>query len=164
MFHKSTPALAAVLFLAFSAVSQAQPICGARTLVGTYEVSYDGLLIVTDPQSGQPMPLASVLLGVLTIDYSGHLSGTATASNGGQIIDIEYSGSVEVTDDCTGIAHWHLKPKGAPGFLPGEGAEKLVIDDAGESVTTILTQGVLGSPVSLGHWKRLSRFVRPADF
>ncbi len=164
MLHRRIPCFAAALFVAFCGISRAQQTCSARTLVGTYQLSYEGVLVVEQPENGPPISVAAVLLGLATIDYGGNLTGSATGSNGGQIMDVEFSGTISVTPDCTGTARWRLKPKGSPVFLPTEAVEKFVIRDGGETVTAIVIQGVLGRPVSLGTWKRMSRVPTPVDF
>lgn len=68
----------------------------------------------------------------------------------------EYTGSIlELNPDCTG--KWTDTLKAADGtVLPGPGVERLAVVDHGREVRGLPVQGVLGVPVGLVRYRRLS--------
>lgn len=146
--------IAALMAASASGLLHAQGQCGNYTLRGTYVFTYDGTVITTTSGTAQAVPFA--LLGVAWTDYQGNWSGGFTMSFGGEIMELEFAGmNTQVNPDCTGTATWTAKVKGTTMVIPGQGVEKLFTTPDGSEVKSIVVQGLLGKPVSVGTWKRV---------
>jgi hypothetical protein len=63
--------------------------------------------------------------------------------------------NTQVNPDCTGTATWTARVKGTNMVIPGQGVEKFFTTPDGSEVRSIVVQGLLGKPVSVGAWKRV---------
>lgn len=70
--------------------------CNDRTIQGTYGTNLTGFV---SPDGVTQVPLTQV--GLFQLDGQGSLTGTDTASIGGQILEREFNGTYEVDPDCT---------------------------------------------------------------
>ncbi|MBK9171196.1 MAG: hypothetical protein IPM24_27570 [Bryobacterales bacterium] len=128
------------------------PACQAEMIRGTWTGASDG--VRPAPGADPSAPAAFLTRGV--IDYRQELNGTFTASIGGTIVNGEYTGSIlELSPDCTG--KWTYTLKADDGTeLPGSGVEYFVVVDHGREIWGLPVQGVLGVPVGLVRYRRLS--------
>lgn len=83
--------------------------CSRRTARGRYSVTIQGSLVTPSPA-----PLAA--LGAFEVDYMGNITGSDTASFGGQIIPRTYTGTLTVDADCTASARLTVQT-GTPGLV-----------------------------------------------
>jgi len=137
---------------------QPQPPCSIDTIRGTYAFQYDGAIMMAVPGMPQPVPVVGALIGVGSIGYRGQTSGRGSASIGGEAMEFEFSGSPGATivnRDCTATSKWMMPIPGTD--VPGEGMDKMVILDGGDEIWTMIAKGVLGAPIILGKWTRISR-------
>lgn len=120
MFSR-TVAIAVLLALCFSCVSFAQHQCSTSQVVGNWWYQVSGW----DIPPGGTAPVQMVFMGVLSIDWSGKVTGPGTFAMGaplagtpipaGQALDYDFvSGSIQVTPDCTGLLSTMMKIKGSP--------------------------------------------------
>lgn len=151
---------AALVVASASSLLHAQGQCGDYTIAGTYVFTYEGTVITSAPVSAQPVPVPFALLGVAWRDLQGNWGGGFTMSFGGEIMELEFADiNTQVNPDCSGTITWTAKVKGTNMVLPGQGMEKLFVTPDGSEVKSIVVQGLLGKPVSVGTWKRVP--VRP---
>jgi hypothetical protein len=157
-----------LLTFALCPLLAAQPQCTTNLVRGTYAVSYDGWALM--PQAGSPMPVVApgVILGVVSIDHDGNLSGGETVIIAGQLVEYEITGGkLTIQSDCTGSMRLLIRPKGTggPSAPVVERFVALVSGQDTEIRTTILSME--GSPVgamSLGIWKRMSPTAGAANW
>lgn len=120
MFSR-TVAITALLALGFCHASFAQPQCSLSQVVGNWSYRASGWDILP----GGTTPVQMVFMGVLTIDWSGKVTGPGTFAMGapiagtpipaGQALDYDFvSGSIQLTADCTGFLSTMMKIKGSP--------------------------------------------------
>jgi hypothetical protein len=85
----------------------AQRGCSNASLNGTYAYTGSGTIVSPAAIAG---PFAEV--GMQTFDGQGHTSATATASQGGNIIQFTITGTYTVNPDCTGTLTLQVAPIG----------------------------------------------------
>lgn len=102
-----------------AALAQAQ--CGISDVAGNWSYHVSGW----DIPAGATSPAPMVFMGVLTIDWSGNVTGPGTFAMGapiagtpipaGQALDYDFvSGSIRLSPDCTGLLSTMMKIKGSP--------------------------------------------------
>jgi hypothetical protein len=138
----------------------AQPQWPVGTLRGTYAVSYDGWALM--PQPGAPLPLTvpGVILGVVSIEHDGSLSGGETVIIAGQAVEYEITGgNVAINSDCTGTMQILVRVKGS-GAKPVPIAERFIVLMRGlnnQIRTTVLNSpGAAVGAMGLGVWRRIT--------
>jgi hypothetical protein len=97
--------------------------CTNQTLVGRYGFTGEGF-------SGPPAPVADV--GTLVSDGEGKISGSDTLSSGGQVIFRTFTGTYNVSSDCTGAVALLFTPALAVDLA-------IVLDDSGHEVRALQT-------------------------
>ena len=143
-----------LLLMAF-AVASAQPVCSLDTIRGTYAVSYYGALTMMQ-QGAPPMTATGGIVGVLSIDYSGVVSGLGAVSGLGPVTDYEVAGTAQFTNNCTGKISMKMRPKGAKDWTGAE-VDRFVADPDGKTLVVIVVdmgQGVY--PAIQGTWNKIS--------
>lgn len=116
-----TVATAVLSTLCFCSTSFAQSQCNISQIVGNWSYHVSGWDIL--PAGATPVQM--VFIGVLSIDWSGKVTGPGTFAMGapipgtpipaGQALDYDLvSGSVQLTPDCTGLLSTMMKIKGSP--------------------------------------------------
>jgi hypothetical protein len=137
-----TAATAVLLALCFRGASSAQPQCTIAQIVGNWSYHVSGWDILP----GGTAPVQMVFMGVLSIDWSGKVTGPGTFAMGaplagtpvpaGQALDYDFvSGSVQLTPDCTGLLTTMMKIKGSPAPPMGPYIGRIVVlPDRGEIV------------------------------
>ncbi len=144
-----------LLILMAFAVASAQPFCSMDTIRGTYAVSYYGALTIMQP-SAAPMTVTGGIVGVLSINYDGAVSGVAAVSGLGPVTDYEVAGTAQMTNSCTGTVSMKVRPKGSKDWT-GTEVDRFVVDPEGKTLVVIvmdLGPGVY--PAIQGTWKRIS--------
>jgi hypothetical protein len=140
--------LAAALLLPLSSSSFAQPWCSSDTVRGTWAYQGRGTVMATVPGASSPVPVPFAALGIGTIDHQGRYAFRATTSLGGQIQDVDFSGSIQVNPDCTGTAAYTSGPM--------QGADRLVILDNGNEMRSMPTAFPLGPFAGMFFMRRVS--------
>ena len=95
--------------------------CTNQTLVGRYGFTGEGVA---------PTPAADV--GTLVSDGEGNISGSDTLSSGGQVISRTFTGTYNVSSDCTGAVALLFTPALAVDLA-------IVLDDSGHEVRALQT-------------------------
>ena len=140
--------------LAFTSICLAQ--CSQDMVRGTWVASYVGTMMVAPVGSSTPVATPAVQLLVEKIDYQGRLTGTVSASIGGQIFSGTLSGNIQVNPDCTASHTFTMSAAGA-GPLPGAGSERLLILDRGATeMQGMTTKGLLGSQAGITYYRRMA--------
>ena len=82
--------------LARVAPAQSRGPCSSFSPAGTWGISHSGTIIF--PTGAVPV----VIVGTITVDTNGKVSGTQTSSMGGQISKTTLRGTLTMNPDCTG--------------------------------------------------------------
>ena len=98
--------------------------CNLSMMLGTYAVSYQGTLAAPQP-AGPPAMLPGFILGVLSINYDGTISGGATINVGGEMAEYEGTGTIELKRGCSGTITLRMGVKGIAG-PPSEEVDRFV--------------------------------------
>lgn len=145
-----------VLVLAGGCLTLAQAqSCSNATVVGYYGYWGQQTIYMQPPgtQPGQapvtPVPASS--LCTVTIDYQGRVSGACTSAVGGQIVQGTVTGSVAVNSNCTATFKW------TSSNAPNQAVMNWVILDDGDLIVEHALVGLLGNPVGIATYKRISR-------
>lgn len=136
MRHHHTFAGAAALLIALGSPSFAQWRCSSNTIRGTWAYQGRGTVMMLSPGSASPVPVPVTALGVGKIGSDGHYTIHANLSAGGQIQVVEFSGSIQVSSDCTATANY------TSGSL--EGTDRLIILAGGNEMYAMPTKFPLG--------------------
>lgn len=145
-FYKVMKSAMPLVLAVCASTASAQPnACTRETVAGTYAVSIQGTVIMSGPGgSVVPAPMAS--LGIATIDLRGATAINGYQSLGGQVSQALMTGTITVNSDCTASAD----------FGGGITATLVITGEGREMSSLTLTDGSLGSPITYGHWKRIS--------
>ena len=104
--------------------------------------------MVTAPGSSTPVPVPFAGLGIMTIDYQGRETDHATAAAGGQIQEVDSSGTIQVNPDCTATETWTFGGEQFTG--------RYVILDNGNEMRYLPTKFPGGPTVGIAYLRRLS--------
>jgi len=136
MRHNCTFVRAAALLIALGGSGFAQWRCSSSTVRGTWAYQGRGTVMMLNPGSASPVPVPLTGLGSGKIDSDGHYTIRATISAGGQIQEVEFSGSIQVNPDCTATAKYTLGST--------EGTDRLIILEGGNEMYAMPTSFPLG--------------------
>jgi len=143
-----------VCFLAACSACFSQ--CTQNTLRGTWALYTQGVIMMTPPGSTQAAPALGAQLLTIKVDYQGRFTGSGFMSLNGQTASGSLGGVFQVNPDCTATdTFWINSITGMPPF-PGQGFERLVILNNGTEMRGQVTQGVLGAPVGVDYYRRIS--------
>jgi hypothetical protein len=145
MRHHQTLALAAALLLPLC-ISFAQ--CSTATVRGTWGYQIRGTAMMSVPGSSDPAPAPFAGVGIGKIDWQGRYTVHATISAGGQVQDVDFSGSVQVNPDCTATDTYTSGT--------AQGADRVIILDNGNEMRSMPTKFPLGPAAGVGYLRRLS--------
>jgi hypothetical protein len=148
MRHHRTFARAAALLLSLCSSSFAQSRCSSDTVRGTWAYQGHGTVMMNVPGSSSPVPVPFTGLGIMKVDYQGLYAVHATISVGGQIQEVEFSGSIQVNPDCTATNSY------TSGTL--QGADRLTILDNGAEMYSMPTKFPLGPAAGMFHLRRIA--------
>jgi hypothetical protein len=138
----------ALLALAFCSFGAAQ--CSLETVRGSWAVYGQLTIMMTVAGSSQPVPVPYAELYVATIDAQGNLSWKGMASVGGMVSGAKGTGTIAIAPDCTGTETFSIEG------VPGQGVERLVVLNNGTEVRGMVTTGILGKPIGIEYWRRMS--------
>ena len=144
----------------------AQQQCTVGNLVGTWAFSEIGWTV---PLGSGSSAVASpvTVIGVLTVNYSGKITGSGTTISGtgipgtpipaGEVLDFDFAGTVEITPNCTGSWRYSIQLKGTPAPLPGQFIERFVYSLPKDQVVSMAIQSPLSKPLWIGQYTRMGR-------
>jgi len=99
---------------------------------------------------------------VLSIGYDGTVSGGASVSGFGPVMDAEVLGTAQINSDCTGKMSLKIRQKGTTTWTTAE-TDRFVAEISSsmftQEVTLVITMVDLGKamyPAVQGTWKRIS--------
>jgi hypothetical protein len=153
-------AILAVLCLALAAQAQSNP--GLQWMRGTYYVSYTGYLVIpsSDPANPFGTPVPGIISGILSIDASGNISGTAYVSLAGAVVEYESRGTVTMKTDISGTMNIESRVAGTDGDWGTNEVDKFVVLRDEKEIHTVMISTAEGAlpvgPAVLGKWKKLS--------
>ena len=157
-------ACATLLGLSICCALPAQHQCRMGNLVGAWAFSEIGWTV---PQGTGSSTVASpvTVIGVATIHYSGKMTGSGTFISGagipgtpipaGEVLDFDFTGTVEINPDCAGSLRYSIQVKGTPAPLPGEFIERFVYSPRKDEVISMSIQSPLSRPLWNGLYTRL---------
>jgi hypothetical protein len=148
MRHYRSFVITAALVLPLCSSSFAQQ-CSLNTVRGTWAYQGHGTVMMSVPGNSAPVPVPFAALGVGPIDYQGRYTVHATIAIGGQVQDVDFSGSIQVNADCTATDTY---TSGS-----GRGANRLVILDNGNEMRSMPTEFPMGPVAGVLYLRRLSR-------
>lgn len=164
MSYRAFYRIAALVVVSACGVLHAQVSCGNYSLRGTWIYTYQGTVLTSQPGAEQPVPVPVVMQGVGWMYEAGKGGGWVTMSFGGEIMELEWVDcSSQISADCTGTITCGAKVKGTNTVLPGQAVEKIFIAPDGSEVRSILIKGLMGKPIVLGTWKRISLLPVPIN-
>jgi hypothetical protein len=100
------------------------------------------------PGSSSPAPVPFAALGIKKIDYQGRYTAHASISVGGQVQNVDFSGSMEVNPDCTATDTY------TSGSV--QGADRLAVLDNGNEMRSMPTKFSLGPTAAMFYLRRLA--------
>lgn len=148
----------AILMLCAVASAQQRPSCfrGVGSLSGTYLITYEGYLMIPSG-SALPVPFPGYIMGVISIDSSGKISGSATSA-ADIIEEFLIQGTVTLKQDCTGTMRLAVTNERTSAVY--KEVDKFIVvgnDDALEIRTIVIDAGIPGiSAASISKWERVS--------
>ena len=137
---------AAALLLPLCSSSFAE--CSLATVHGAWGFQGHGTAMMNVPGSSTPVPVPFASLGTMNISYQGSYTGHGTISVGGQVQDVDLSGSIQVNPDCTATDTYTV------GSLPG--ADRLIILDSGNEMRMLPTKHPLGPVAEMAYLRRIA--------
>ena len=148
MRHHQTFVRVAALLLPLCSSSFAQWRCSSDTVRGTWAYQGHGTVMMNVPGNSSPVPVPFTGLGIGKIDPQGRYTVHATMSAGGQVQDVDSSGSIQVNPDCTATDTY------TSGSV--QGADRLIILDNGNEMRSMPTKFPLGPFASMFYFRRLA--------
>jgi hypothetical protein len=154
-------AFAVILGFSAIAIAQGQSTCkeGIESIRGTYLVSYQGYLTMPDPKNpySTPTMFPGAILGVMSIDSNGKLSGTATLAGLTSVAEYVSEGTVTLKADCTGVMKFSSTNK-ETNYSDSEVDKFIALINGNDveihAIMANVSQGIV--PVVLGKWKRIA--------
>jgi len=126
----------AVLFLGFAALAQAQN-CSLASWNGTHYFLITG----TGPNTAKTQLVPYAQLGKLVADGKGHLTGSATESANGLILQLSLAGTYTVSADCSGTQSLTVTP--STGSVFTSNAAFQLADGGQQKLTATLGAGIV---------------------
>jgi len=167
-------ACAAVLAVSLCSIVSAQPwffnpSCTVNTVRGMWAFAELGWTV---PSGSGSSAVASpvTVIGAFTID-SGKMTGSGTTISAagipgtpipaGEVLDFEFTGTVEITPDCTGVLKYSIQIKGTSAPLPGQFIERFVYLPYRDELLSMSIQSPLSKPLWIGRYTRLGHAPAP---
>lgn len=148
MRHYRTFARAAALLLPLCSPSFAQWRCSSYSVRGTWAYQGHGTVMMQIPGSSSPVPVPFAGLGIMKVDNQGRYTVHGTTSAGGQVQDVDFSGSIQVNPDCTATATH------ASGSV--QSTDRMIILDGGNEMQSMPTKFDLGPFAGLFYFRRIA--------
>jgi hypothetical protein len=131
------------ILLAVSGSASAQ--CSSNTARGTWAFQNSGSVMMPAAGSPVPVPVPFVSQGLMRVGPGGGFALHATISVGGQVQDVDLTGTIQVNADCTGTAVDSIG-----------GATQLVIVGSDEMLM-VSTKHPLGPATDMARFRRVAR-------
>jgi len=120
---------------------------------GLYAVSYQGSYMIPLPGVPQPVPMPALMIGLVSVEHSGHVTGHGTASITGQSMPYDIvDGQLDMDEGCTAV----VEMKVDSGGIVDTGKSWMVSFRDGDEFWAIQTESHTVLPVVAGKWKRVS--------
>jgi len=163
--------LASATLLVFSlcCALPAQQRCSMQQVVGTWGFT----LVGWDILNGQSTPAPETMIGIVSVDESGKVTGAATSVLGaplggipaGQPLDSELvDASVQVNPDCTGFFKYSILLKGAGVPAYGPNVDRLVVLPFHNQVLAMRVHSPLSKPLEPYTMNRISFMPAPVSW
>ena len=168
-------ACAAILTASLCSVLSAQlrffnPSCSINNVRGTWAFAELGWTVPAE--SGAAAVASPVtVIGAFTVDSSGKMTGSGTTISAagipgtpipaGEVLDFDFTGTIEITQDCTGVLKYSIKLAGTPGPLPGQFIERFVYSPSKDELLSMSIQSPLSKPLWIGRYTRLGLVPLP---
>jgi hypothetical protein len=146
MSHHVIRRLTVAVALLFAVSSPVFALCSSHTVRGAWAFQNQGTVMMPAPGYPMPVPVPFVSLGIMDIDAQGTFSIKATISVGGQVQDVETSGTLLVSHDCTITATDAL----------GGTAQGMILDE-GREMRMMATAFPLGPSTNMAYFRRIAR-------
>lgn len=141
---------AAIILLAAIPLA-AQPDCSLAMVVGTYAVRGQGTLLMLAPGATQPTPLPETYVGIMSVDYSGAMTGKVFGTIAGDPFETSsLEGTASVKSDCTAILNYKTRI----GDQAFQSTWSYVVYDDGDSLTGVANENFV---VESTKWRRISK-------
>jgi len=162
-------ACAAMLAVSLGSILSAQTwtlntSCSINNLRGTWAFAELGWTV---PAGSGSTAVASpvTVIGAFSVDNSGTMTGSGTTISGvgipgtpipaGEVLDFDFTGTVEITTDCTGVLKYSIQLKGTPAPLPGQFIERFVYSPYQDQIVSMSIQSPLSKPLWIGRYTRV---------
>ena len=159
-----------VLAYSFCCALPAQPSCTMDSVRGTWAFADLGWTV---PLGSGTSAVASPVtgIGVFSIDSSGKMTGSGTTISGtgiagtpipaGEVLDFDFTGTVEITSECNGVMRYSVQLKGTPAPLPVQFIERFVYSLHKDELLSMSIQSPLSKPLWIGRYMRLGYMSAP---
>ena len=169
---------AVVIAVSLCSVLSAQPwfltpSCSVNSVRGTWAFAELGWTVPTGSGSSAVASPVTVI-GAFSVDNSGKMTGSGTTTSAvgipgtpipaGEILDFDFTGTVEITPDCTGVLKYSIQLKGTPGPLPGQFIERFVYSPYKDELLSMSIQSPLSKPLWIGRYTRLGHVPAPVTW
>ena len=146
MRHHLVSRFAFVLFVLMAVSGSAAAQCSLATVRGAWAFQNRGTAMLPFPGSPTPLPVPFVSMGTMRANDQGEYTMHATLSVGGQVQEVDLTGTIQVNPDCTGRITDSFG-----------GAARLVIFDNGAEMRMMPTRHPLGPVTTVSVFRRMSR-------
>jgi len=146
------------------------PSCGINNVRGTWAFAELGWTVPTGSGSSAVASPVTVI-GAFTIDNSAKMTGSGTTISAvgipgtpipaGEVLDFDFTGTVEITPDCIGVLKYSIQLKGTPAPLPGQFIERFVYSPYKDELLSMSIQSPLSKPLWIGRYTRLGLVPSP---
>lgn len=148
--------LAGLLLLAAPCAST-QTFCSTEMLRGVWAYRSEITIMMMPEGSPTAVPAPAAFLGIVSIDSAGKMTGSGDATVAGQPITAAFNGTLSVQANCSGSMRFTFTLPGAPAPMPNVGQGRFVVSDNGNEIRALTTSGILGAPIGIETYRRMSR-------
>jgi hypothetical protein len=129
-----------------------RPSCSINSVKGTWAFAELGWTV---PAGSGSSAVASPVIGIgaFSIDNLGKMSGSGTTISAvgiagtpipaGEVLDFDFTGTVDITPDCTGLLKYSIQLKGTGAPLPGQFIERFVYSPFKDELISMSIQSPL---------------------
>jgi hypothetical protein len=148
--------------------AQGQGQCSLISLRGTWGFTEIGWSIPI----GTAAPVPVTVIGLLSLDFTGKMTGSATVISGaplpgtaipaGEPLDVDaVEGTVELNSDCTGFWKYSLRLRGVPAPPFGPFVERIVYSPQKDLIYSMSVGSPTSHPMWIGTATRVTNSVGP---
>jgi hypothetical protein len=145
MRHQPLGCLVVAMAVLLAGPASAFARCSLNTVRGAWAFQARGTVMTFAPGSPVPVPVPFVSLGVMRVDPRGAYTLRADLSVGGQVRQVDTTGTIGVLPDCTATVS-----------LPG-GAARMMLLERGQEIRLMATESPLGPSAGIAYLRRLAR-------